>query len=114
MCRPPIKICGTVVRPPDPERLRTVFGERASAVDAVTFTSSATVRGLVEGLERAGLDARETLRAPALAAIGPITAGTLREHGLEPAVIAGDYTIPGLVEALVRYYSARELSNEGG
>src|SRR5581483_10962741 len=43
---------------------------RSGAVDAVTFTSSSTVRGLVEML---GADA-EALRATVIACIGPITA----------------------------------------
>jgi uroporphyrinogen III methyltransferase/synthase len=33
--------------------------------------------------------------------IGPITAEAVRQLGYVPAVVASDYTIPGLVEALL-------------
>ena len=62
-------------------------------VDAVTFTSSSAVRGFLE-----------TGPAPpgaAIICIGPITAQTAREHGLEVTEVAGDYTEDGLVAALV-------------
>jgi len=39
----------------------------------------------------------------AVACIGPVTAQTARELGLEPAVVAEEYTIEGLLEALVRW-----------
>jgi uroporphyrinogen-III synthase len=76
---------------------------RAGAVDAVTFTSSSTVRGLLEML---GPDA-EALRAAVIACIGPITAATAREAGFEPQVTANVYTADGLVSALKGYYARR-------
>ncbi len=66
-------------------------------VDAVTFTSSSTVRNFVTLL---GPDARRVLRGTVVACIGPVTAATARELGLDVGVIAGTYTIPGLVAAL--------------
>ncbi len=73
-------------------------------VDAITFTSSSTVRGLWQGLEAAGYDPHTVLHGAPLAAIGPITAATLRELGLEPALVAEEYTIPGLTTALVAFF----------
>jgi uroporphyrinogen-III synthase len=73
-------------------------------LDAVTFTSSSTVRHFVElvGREAAGCSRFAT------ATIGPVTAATARELGLAVAVEADEYTVPGLVAALVRYYGEGE------
>src|SRR5437762_4288914 len=72
----------------------------AGRLDAVTFTSSSTVRHFVElvGREAAGCGRCGTVT------IGPVTAATARELGLTVAVEANEYTVPGLVAALVRYY----------
>ena len=74
--------------------------------DAITFTSSSTVEGFCAGLAAAGLEPSGALAEIALACIGPITAATLREHGLEPAVVAADYTSPGLRDALIAYFQS--------
>jgi uroporphyrinogen-III synthase len=81
--------------------------------DAITFTSSSTVRGLAQSLREHGYDAHEALRGIALAAIGPITAATLREHGLVPSVVATEYTAEGLAHALVAYYELAAAPSEG-
>lgn len=70
--------------------------EAVLQADYVTFTSSSTVRFLIESLGDPGALAR--LR---LVSIGPVTSGSLHEHGLEPAVEASRHDIDGLVEALV-------------
>jgi uroporphyrinogen-III synthase len=74
--------------------------------DVITFTSSSTVRNFVEllGGARGALDiARKRLRHTIqLASIGPITSSTLRELGLKADIAAKEYTIPGLVEAIVK------------
>ncbi len=75
----------------------------ARRVDAVTFTSSSTVRNFVESL--GGQDRVADLRDGfCVAAIGPITAQTAEELGLTPDVVAHEHTIPGLVAALEEYY----------
>jgi uroporphyrinogen III methyltransferase/synthase len=66
-----------------------------SAADYITFTSSSTVRFL---LEAAGARAVAGAR---LLSIGPITSEALRRHGLEPDAEAERHDIDGLVEALV-------------
>jgi uroporphyrinogen III methyltransferase / synthase len=86
-----------------PEMLERVTGHEP--VDAITFTSSSTVRALAGSLRAAGREPAETLRGVALAAIGPITAGTLRDEGLVPTLEAREYTVPGLVRALVDYFA---------
>jgi len=72
----------------------------AGTIDAVTFTSSSTVRHFVELVGRAAA----TSGRFAAAVIGPVTAATARELGIAVAVEADEYTVPGLVEALVRYF----------
>jgi uroporphyrinogen III methyltransferase / synthase len=69
--------------------------------DYVTFTSSSTVRFLLESAKS---------RLPAetrVVSIGPVTSATLREHGLEPDVEARRHDIEGLIEALVEDAVAR-------
>jgi uroporphyrinogen III methyltransferase/synthase len=67
-------------------------------VDCITFTASSTVENFVLafGEERA----RELAAGASVACIGPITADTARGYGLKVAVEAGEYTIPGLIEAV--------------
>jgi hydroxymethylbilane synthase len=70
--------------------------------DIFTFTSSSTVRNfvkLVGGPERAKKLTQEAL----VACIGPITAQTARELGLDPVVVAERYTMEGLAAALAAY-----------
>lgn len=59
----------------------------------MTFTSSSTVTNLVAAVGREALP-------PVVAAIGPVTAATARELGLEVAVVAEVHTAAGLVDAL--------------
>jgi uroporphyrinogen III methyltransferase/synthase len=73
----------------------------AGRIDAVTFTSSSTVRHFVE------LVGAEAARCGKFAAavIGPVTAGTARELGLPVTIEAQQYTVPGLIEALARHFA---------
>jgi uroporphyrinogen-III synthase len=80
-----------------------VEGRLASGVDLVTFASPSSVRNIAEMLdagERAGV---------AAACIGPITARAAREAGFSVVVQATEYSIPGMVEAIVRYVRGNEL-----
>jgi uroporphyrinogen-III synthase len=67
-------------------------------IDVVTFTSSSTVRNLVEGL---GPARTNLLDGPLLACIGPVTSATARELGLRVDLEASVHTVDGLVQALV-------------
>jgi uroporphyrinogen III methyltransferase / synthase len=67
-------------------------------VDWITFTSSSTVRNFLAAME----PNRVRASGAALASIGPTTSATLREAGLAPTVEAAEYTIPGLVEAIIK------------
>lgn len=67
--------------------------EALADADIVTFTSSSTVTNF---LATAGVGAVP----PVVAAIGPITAATARDHGLTVDVEADVHSIDGLVDAL--------------
>ena len=67
----------------------------AGAYDYVTFTSSSTVRNLVSILGGSA-----PLAHTRAACIGPVTAETARELGIEPALVAEEYTIAGLTRAI--------------
>lgn len=70
-----------------------------AGVDVLTFTSSSTVRNFVAHV---GLATAQALAAQArVVTIGPITAATARELGMRVDVVATEYTIAGLVAALV-------------
>jgi len=80
---------------------------RAHTLDAITFTSSSTVRYLLAGLEQSGIGgeaARSMLNATAVVCIGPITAATASEHGLRVDAVAQEYTAEGLVAALIEWF----------
>jgi len=83
--------------------LETLEGERP--IDAVTFTSSSTVRNFFDllGLERG----RELLLGAVVACIGPITAKTVQDFGISPNVVAETYTLEGLVQALISHFQGR-------
>ncbi|HZP57770.1 MAG TPA: uroporphyrinogen-III C-methyltransferase [Dehalococcoidia bacterium] len=79
---------------PDAEALALL---RAGAIDAVAFASSSAVRNLA-----AMLGDIEPLRRTAVVAIGPVTAATVRELGIEPHAVASRHDIAGLAEAVGR------------
>jgi uroporphyrinogen III methyltransferase/synthase len=90
--------------PPEPgrDRLREIFD--GPGIDVVTFTSSSTV-------EAFGDLAPSPLPAGLVyACLGPITARTAAARGFAPLVVADTYTVDGLVDALVRHYSAQDRS----
>ncbi len=75
----------------------------AGKIDAVTFTSSSTVRHFRDLL--AG-DPVRVLGAARVACIGPITAETARGLGLRVDVEAREYTTDGLARALIDYFAS--------
>ena len=68
--------------------------------DLITFTSSSTV----ENFLALGLPWPVKMQ---VASIGPITSKTARDRGLEVAVEARQHDIPGLVEAIRKFFSAK-------
>ncbi len=76
----------------------------AGRVDAVTFTSSSTVRHFAALFAPGELG--HHMSGVAVACIGPVTMATAREVGLVPTVMAEEYTIAGLARAIRRYYES--------
>ena len=79
---------------PDAEGLRRL---RGGQIDIATFASSSAVRNLIAMLD----GDVAPLASVRIAAIGPITAQTLRDAGLEPHIMPDEYTIEALVDAIV-------------
>lgn len=70
-------------------------------IHAVTFTSSSTVTNLLSALSRMGIvDPVQALQGAAIACIGPVTAKTATEAGLQVSILAEEATIDSLLEAL--------------
>ncbi len=84
-----------------PEQLRRALAE---GLDAASFTSSSSVTHLKAAAIAAGVS--WPFAGVAAISIGPITSGTLREEGWEPATEAEVSDIPGLVKALTEYFAA--------
>lgn len=90
---------------------QTVIGEvdsqhlleklQANEIDLVTFTSSSTVKNLLDVLGEAG---KACIVKTKTACIGPITAKTCFDNGIEPTVVAEDYTITGLVDSIEKLF----------
>ncbi|MDR2492417.1 MAG: uroporphyrinogen-III C-methyltransferase [Coriobacteriales bacterium] len=81
---------------------------RQGTVDAVTFTSSSTVKRFVSVL---GTE-RRLLKGVALFSIGPVTSATMRDYGIEPTGQAARYTVEGLVEALIAQATSIQRGRE--
>ncbi len=91
----------TLPAAPDPNGL----AELRRGVDVITFTSSSTARNFVRLVERASIPSHAII-----ACIGPITANTARELGLRVDVVASEYTMDGLVAALVAHFDTEILN----
>jgi uroporphyrinogen III methyltransferase/synthase len=88
----------------DKETLRTEFEE--GKVDMITFTSSSTVRNFLSMIDAETQDELQSILAGVkIAAIGPITAKTVTDNGLEVDVQPEEYTISDMVTSVVDYYS---------
>jgi uroporphyrinogen-III synthase len=94
----------TVVPPSSRTRLRAALKNPNQRPHVVTFTSSSTVKNFVQllGPRRASLDGIR------MASIGPVTSATLREQGLPVDIKAKEFTIPGLIDAILLDVTARK------
>jgi uroporphyrinogen III methyltransferase / synthase len=66
--------------------------------DWITFTSSSTVKNLL------AITGRDVLKGIRIASIGPVTSSTLSAHGLTVDVEAKQFTLDGLVDAILAFY----------
>ena len=79
------------------DSIRELFAGEAPGVEAITFTSSSTVRNLLSLCEAAGVTLpRSVLRV----SIGPITSETLRSVGYAPHAEALEASVAALAEAV--------------
>ncbi|HEX2229637.1 MAG TPA: uroporphyrinogen-III synthase [Candidatus Binatia bacterium] len=74
-------------------------------IDMITFTSSSTVANFAQIFD--GRSLTDILGETPIACIGPITESTVRDLGGVAAVTAGEFTIEGLVHAIVDYLSEK-------
>lgn len=89
---------------PSPEITeKLVRAIKTKEVDCITFTSSSTVKNFLSLVRE--FVSLEELSNLTIACIGPITAQTAIDLGLPVHVIAKHYTIDGLVDELVSFYS---------
>jgi uroporphyrinogen III methyltransferase/synthase len=71
-------------------------------VDAVTFTSASSVRHFVKTLGEE--QAPDLLSGTVVASIGPVTAEAAQQLGITSTIVPTEYTVPGLVKALVEHF----------
>jgi uroporphyrinogen-III synthase len=113
----------TVVPENSRTRLRALMKNVARRPHLVTFTSSSTAKNFAELLDDAGGGSRggsrlkdnllrENLQGIQFASIGPVTSATLHELRLPVAVEAREFTMGGLIRAIVlaRYAEGPALS----
>jgi uroporphyrinogen III methyltransferase/synthase len=72
-------------------------------IDVITFTSASTVNSLLAILGQRW----EVVKQARLACIGPNTAAALANKGLKAGIVATEHTVPGLIEAMERYFQRR-------
>lgn len=96
----------TVVPDASRARLRAALKDSKRRPHVVTFTSSSTVKNFVKllGANRSARQRKALLAGIRMASIGPVTSSTLREMGLAVDIAAKKFTIPGLVQAIVRSF----------
>jgi len=85
-----------VVPPKAQTGAREIFSAEKKP-DWITFTSSSTVKNLL------AIAGREVLEGVRVASIGPVTSSTLCAHGLKVDAEAKQFTLDGLVEAILTY-----------
>jgi uroporphyrinogen-III synthase len=88
-------------------RLRAILKNSNRRPDVITFTSSSTVRNFANLTGKNVRRGRPRQRKASplddvrFVSIGPVTSSTLRELGLPVDLEAKEYTIPGLINAIV-------------
>ncbi|HET8917724.1 MAG TPA: uroporphyrinogen-III synthase [Candidatus Binatia bacterium] len=76
---------------------------REGTIDMITFTSSSTATNFSVMLR--DQDLPRLLSRAVIACIGPITKKTVEDLGMRPEIVSEEFTIPGLVRAMVDYFS---------
>jgi uroporphyrinogen-III synthase len=95
----------TVVPKSSRTRLRAALKNPKTRPHVITFTSSSTVKNFAALL---GSKGRNSLDSILTSSIGPVTSATLRELGFPVDIAAKEFTIPGLIAAIVQSLRARK------
>src|SRR5438105_6860364 len=95
----------TVVPTNSAEKLRALLADENHRPHVITFTSSSTAANFVT-LLGPGVSPKDAVQGTSLASIGPVATMTLAENGLRADIEAADYTIPGLIAAIVKYFDS--------
>ena len=82
-----------------PDIYRMLLDQR---IDVVTFTSASAVRNFVKIL--GAEPAADLLRTTLVACIGPVTTDAAAQHQIKTSIQPSEYTIPALVDAIVRHF----------
>ena len=88
----------TVVPEKSRQRLQSLMKNPRRCPHVVTFTSSSTARNFAELV---GNTARQAIKDIQLVSIGPVTSATLRELQIPPTIEAREFTMGGLIRAIV-------------
>ena len=91
----------TIVPKSSQKKIRALMQNAKLRPNVITFTSSSTVRNFVQLLGGRGRPSRTLFDGVQFASIGPITSATLRELGMPVHIEAREFTIPGLIQAIV-------------
>ena len=87
-----------------PQKLLAYYSKEhqfKKGIDVATFTSSSTIKNLMLSVN----NDISVLSGVTVACIGPVTASTAKEFGLDAKIVAKEHTISGLVRAIEEYYS---------
>ncbi|CAG36463.1 uroporphyrinogen-III C-methyltransferase [Desulfotalea psychrophila] len=105
-----VTVAPVYVTKPIAENKKEMRAELESGtVDMVTFTSSSTVTNFIKMLQpESPEELASLLKGVRIAAIGPITAKTVTDNGLQVDVQPENYTIAGMLDAIVESYSSEK------
>jgi uroporphyrinogen III methyltransferase/synthase len=83
---------------------------KENQVDVITFTSSSTVNNFIKIM---GSDFK-LLKGVKVACIGPVTAAAAKKAGLSVDIHQEEYTMEGLVGALINYFGKKQAKQKRG
>ncbi len=75
----------------------------AGSIDVITFTSSSTVKNF---LALTGEKLLPAIKKAKIACIGPVTAKTAQDAGLNVEIVPEQYTVPALLDAIEIYFNS--------
>lgn len=96
--------CYRTIMPKHDRKRILKLGEdlRNGDIDIVTFTSSSTVSNFFAIFNN--LEPKH--KRFSIACIGPVTAETVRSHNMTPDIIASEYTVEGMMDAITDHFKS--------